>query len=83
MDPHSLTPHSVAELIRTKRPNMVGGVPTLFDALARDPFLQGVDLSCLRATVSGADRLPRWVLVPTSRRRQATSRVCGRPESRG
>ena len=57
----TFTPHSVAELIRTKRPNMVGGVPTLFDALSRDPSLQGVDLSCLRATVSGADRLPRPV----------------------
>ena len=54
----SFTAHTVAKLIRAKRPNMVGGVPTLFDALSRDPSLQKVDLSCLRVTISGADRLP-------------------------
>jgi long-chain acyl-CoA synthetase len=57
----SFTPHTVARLIKSKRPNMMGGVPTLFEALSRDPALQKVDLSCLRATVCGADRLPRPV----------------------
>jgi len=54
----TFTPRTVATLIRTKRPNMMAGVPTLFDALSHDPSLRGADLSCLRVTISGADRLP-------------------------
>jgi long-chain acyl-CoA synthetase len=52
---------AVAKLLRTKRPNLMVGVPTLFDALAKDPSLARADLSCLRATFSGADTLPRPV----------------------
>ncbi|MBL0123843.1 MAG: AMP-binding protein [Betaproteobacteria bacterium] len=55
------TPKIVATLIRTKRPNLLVGVPTLYDALSRDPSLQHADLSCLRATFCGADSLPRPV----------------------
>ena len=51
----------VAKLLRTKRPNLLVGVPTLYDALTRDPSLEKADLSCLRATFSGADTLPRPV----------------------
>ena len=51
----------VAKLLRTKRPNLLVGVPTLFEALARDPPLAKADLSCLRAAFSGADTLPRPV----------------------
>jgi long-chain acyl-CoA synthetase len=51
----------VARLLRKRRPNLLVGVPTLFDALARDPSLAKADLSCLRATFSGADTLPRPV----------------------
>ena len=51
----------VAKLLRSKRPNLVVGVPTLFDALSRDASLATADLSCLRATFSGADTLPRPV----------------------
>jgi long-chain acyl-CoA synthetase len=51
----------VAKLLRTKRPNLLVGVPTLYDALTRDPSLAKADLSCLRATFSGADTLPRPV----------------------
>jgi long-chain acyl-CoA synthetase len=51
----------VARLLRRKRPNLLVGVPTLYDALARDPSLAKADLSCLRATFSGADTLPRPV----------------------
>ena len=57
----TFTTEIVAKLIRTKRPNLLVGVPTLFDALSRDPTLQHADLSCLRATFSGADTLPRPV----------------------
>ena len=52
------TAEAVAQAIRRRRPNLVAGVPTLFDALARDPSLERADLSCLRATFSGADTLP-------------------------
>ncbi|EQD47425.1 long-chain-fatty-acid--CoA ligase [mine drainage metagenome] len=51
----------VAKLLRTKRPNLLVGVPTLYEALARAPSLSKADLSCLRATFSGADTLPRPV----------------------
>jgi long-chain acyl-CoA synthetase len=52
---------AVAKLIRTKRPTLMAGVPTLYDTLSRDPSLRRADLSCLRAAFSGADTLPRPV----------------------
>ena len=55
------TPAIVAKLIKNKRPNVVVGVPTLFDALSRNPLFQKTDFSCLRATFCGADSLPRTV----------------------
>ncbi|HVO66359.1 MAG TPA: AMP-binding protein [Syntrophales bacterium] len=55
------TPKTVAKLIKKRRPNFVIGVPTLFDALSRNPDFQKTNLSCLRATFSGADTLPRTV----------------------
>ena len=51
----------VARLLRSKRPNLLAGVPTLYDALSKEPSLAKSDLSCLRATFSGADTLPRPV----------------------
>jgi long-chain acyl-CoA synthetase len=51
----------VAKLLRTERPNVLVGVPTLFEALAKDPSLAKADLSCLTACFSGADTLPRTV----------------------
>ena len=55
------TPEIVAKLIKSKRPTFVVGVPTLFEALTRDPVFQNTDLSCLKAACSGADTLPRPV----------------------
>lgn len=55
------TPETVADLIRSRKPSFVIGVPTLFDALSRNPKMHKADLSCLRATFSGADTLPRPV----------------------
>jgi long-chain acyl-CoA synthetase len=52
---------TTAALIRTKRPSVLVGVPTLFHALAADPSLASADLSCLRACFCGADTLPRPV----------------------
>ncbi len=51
----------VAKLLKRARPNLVVGVPTLYDALTKDPSLAKSDLSCLRACFSGADTLPRPV----------------------
>jgi len=51
----------VARLLKSARPNLLVGVPTLYDALAKDPSLARSDLSCLRACFSGADTLPRPV----------------------
>ena len=54
-------PAAVATLLRTKRPSVLVGVPTLFHALADDRTLARADLSCLRACFCGADTLPRPV----------------------
>jgi len=55
------TPEEVAQLIRGKRPNFIVGVPTLFEALNRNPVFGKTDLSCIKAAFCGADTLPRKV----------------------
>jgi long-chain acyl-CoA synthetase len=55
------SPEIVADLLRTKRPTLTAGPPTLFESLARDPSLQTSDLSSLRAAFCGADTLPAVV----------------------
>ena len=55
------SPETTAELIRKKRPTLIAGVPTLYEALIRHPALQDADLSSLRAAFSGADSLPEPV----------------------
>jgi long-chain acyl-CoA synthetase len=54
----TFTPESVAKLINKKKPTFLVGVPTLFAALSENPVFQQADLSCLKATFSGADTLP-------------------------
>ena len=48
---------SYAKLIRRTRPNFIAGVPTLFEAITRNRYLDGADLSCLRGVFSGGDSL--------------------------
>ena len=48
---------SYAQLIRKTRPNYIAGVPTLFEAITRNRYLDGADLSCLRGVFSGGDSL--------------------------
>lgn len=48
---------SYAELIIKNRPNFIAGVPTLFEALTRNQYLDGADLSCLKGVFSGGDSL--------------------------
>jgi long-chain acyl-CoA synthetase len=55
------TPEIVADLIKKKKPTLIAGVPTLYDALTRNPDFQTADLSCLQNTSCGADSLPRQV----------------------
>ena len=54
-------PAVVAGEIRARRPTLMVGVPTLYEALTREPSLAHGDLSCLRAAFSGADVLPQSV----------------------
>lgn len=46
-----------AGLIKKERPNYIAGVPTLYEALTRTPYLDGADLSCLLGVFSGGDSL--------------------------
>jgi long-chain acyl-CoA synthetase len=55
------TAESVAGLIRKQKPSIIVGVPTLYDALTREPALAKADLRCLRGAFCGADHLPRAV----------------------
>ena len=48
---------SYAKLIRKTQPNYIAGVPTLFEAITRNRYLDGTDLSCLRGVFSGGDSL--------------------------
>ncbi len=52
------TPEIVAGLIKTKKPNFIIGVPTLYAALNKNNDFKNADLSCLKAAFSGADTLP-------------------------
>ncbi len=54
-------PDEIGGIVRKKRPNYLIGPPTLYSALARSESFKKTDLSCLRATFSGADTLPKAV----------------------
>ncbi len=46
-----------ADTLKKQKPNLIPGVPTLFEALLRAEGLQGVDLSFLKGIFSGGDSL--------------------------
>ena len=46
-----------ADILKKQKPNLVPGVPTLFEALLRAEGLEGVDLSFLKGIFSGGDSL--------------------------
>ncbi len=46
-----------AKILKKKKPNIIPGVPTLFEALLRCDDLKGVDLSFLKGVFSGGDSL--------------------------
>ncbi len=46
-----------AELLGKYRPNLIAGVPSLFEALLRNEDIKDLDLSCLKGVFSGGDSL--------------------------
>ncbi len=46
-----------ADILKKQKPNLIPGVPTLFEALLRAESLEGVDLSFLKGIFSGGDSL--------------------------
>ena len=51
------TAASYAKLLVKEQPNIIAGVPTLFEALLRMDTLKDADLSCLKGVFSGGDCL--------------------------
>ena len=51
------TPKSYAQLLKKHRPNLIAGVPSLFEALLRAEKLENADLSCLKGVFSGGDSM--------------------------
>ena len=51
------TPKTYAHDILKHRCNFIAGVPTLYEALLRQPEMKGADLSCLKGVFSGGDTL--------------------------
>ena len=51
------TPKTYAELLKKHRPNLIAGVPSLFEALLRVPEADKLELSCLKGVFSGGDSL--------------------------
>ncbi|WP_461811642.1 AMP-binding protein [Faecalimonas sp.] len=56
-----LLPHFNAQtfdkLLKKYRPNVIAGVPTLYEALLKNKNLEGYDLSFLKCVISGGDSL--------------------------
>ncbi len=48
---------SYAQLLKKERPNVIAGVPTLFEAILRNEAMEDCDLSCLKGVFSGGDSL--------------------------
>lgn len=51
------TVQSYAKLLKKQKCNFIAGVPTLYEALLREPLMDGVDLSDLKGVFSGGDSL--------------------------
>ena len=53
------TPKTYAGLIKKHKPNLIAGVPSLFEALLRVPEADKLELSCLKGVFSGGDSLKK------------------------
>ncbi len=49
---------SYAKLLKKQKPNYIAGVPTLYEAILRNPDMDGVDLSCLMGVFSAEIPFP-------------------------
>jgi long-chain acyl-CoA synthetase len=49
---------TLAPLVRKHRPGYMAGVPTLYDALAKDPIFNKTPLDCFKGIFCGGDSLP-------------------------
>ena len=54
---HTMLSQGGRELIKKHQPNLIAGVPSLFEALLRVKEIEGADLSCLLGVFSGGDSL--------------------------
>lgn len=48
---------SYAKLLKKEQPNLIAGVPTLYEGITRNPYMDNVNLACLRGVFSGGDSL--------------------------
>ena len=48
---------SYARLLKKAQPNYIAGVPTLYEGITRNPYMNGVSLACLKGVFSGGDSL--------------------------
>ncbi len=48
---------SFALLLKKHKPNLIAGVPTLYEAMLKSKKMKNVDLSCLKGVFSGGDSL--------------------------
>ncbi len=48
---------SYAKLLKKEKPNYIAGVPTLYEGITRNPYMDGVDMSQLMGVFSGGDTL--------------------------
>ncbi|HOI77647.1 MAG TPA: AMP-binding protein [Methanofastidiosum sp.] len=54
---------TVLDLIKTKKPRYIAGVPTLYAALARNPKISKIDFSCIKGAFCGGDHLPHDIKI--------------------
>ena len=48
---------TLGQLIKKYKPNIIAGVPTLYEALVKNEHLKGIDLSFLKCVIAGGDSL--------------------------
>ncbi|MBN2626213.1 MAG: AMP-binding protein [Spirochaetales bacterium] len=51
----------VGKLIRKERPEIIAGVPTLYEALLTDPNMAKADMSNLKGAFAGGDKVPHSI----------------------
>lgn len=56
-----------ANLIKNKKPSVIVGVPTLYEALLRNNRMKNVDCSCLKGAFAGGDSLPYEIKIAFDR----------------